>query len=57
MLSGGVLTEIAAVMPLDALRARFEDKGRFRPVLEATALDRIVAPFAALRGAAIAYCD
>lgn len=56
MLAGGVLTEIAAVMPLDAMRARFEDKGRFRPLLEAIPLDRIVADFAALKGAAMAYC-
>jgi len=56
MLAGGVLGEIATVMPLDALRARFEAKGRFRPLLETIPLDRIVARFAALRGAAIAYC-
>lgn len=55
VIAGGVLPRIAAVMPLDGLRTRFEAKGRFSPWLAEVPLARLNAPFAALRGAALAY--
>ena len=54
-IAGGVLPSLAAVLPLDALRARFEDKGRFTAWLATVPVDVLASPFAALRGAAIAY--
>lgn len=56
MVGGGVVSELAQIVPFDGMGARFEAKGRFRSWLEQVPLQRIVAPFAALRGAAIAYC-
>jgi len=56
MVGGGVVAELAQVVPFDGMGMRFEAKGRFRGWLEQVPLQRIAAPFAALRGAAIAYC-
>lgn len=56
MVGGGVVSELAQVIPFDGMRIRFEAKGRFRAWLQEVPLERVVAPFAALRGAAIAYC-
>ena len=55
VIAGGVLPRIASVMPLDGLRDRFEAKGRFAPWLAGVPLVLLNAPFAALRGAALAY--
>jgi hypothetical protein len=55
VIAGGVVPRIAAVLPLDGLRVRFEDKGRFAPWLATVPVGVLTAPFAALRGAAIAY--
>lgn len=55
VIAGGVLPRIANVMPLDGLRARFEAKGRFAPWLASVPVGVLSSPFAALRGAAIAY--
>jgi glucokinase len=55
VIAGGVLPRIAAVMPLDGLRERFEAKGRFAPWLAGVPLGLLNSPFAALRGAARAY--
>jgi glucokinase len=55
VIAGGVLPRIASVMPLDGLRNRFEAKGRFAPWLSAVPVGLLASPFAALRGAAIAY--
>jgi glucokinase len=55
VIAGGVVPRIAALLPLDGLRERFEDKGRFAPWLRTVPLGVLAAPFAALRGAAIAY--
>jgi len=55
VIAGGVVPRIAAVVPLDTIRRRFEAKGRFEPWLQTVPLDLLAAPFAALRGAAIAY--
>jgi glucokinase len=55
IIAGGVLPRIANVMPLDGLRTRFEAKGRFSPWLASVPVGVLVSPFAALRGAAIAY--
>lgn len=55
VIAGGVVPRIAAVLPLDGLRMRFEDKGRFAPWLATVPVGVLTAPFAALRGAAIAY--
>jgi glucokinase len=55
VIAGGVLPRIAAVLPLDGLRARFEAKGRFADWLATVPVGVLSAPFAALRGAAIAY--
>jgi glucokinase len=56
VIAGGIVPRIAEMMPLDAMRMRFEAKGRFSTWLEQVALDRLAAPYAALRGAALAYC-
>lgn len=55
VVAGGIVPRIAQVMPLDPMRTRFEAKGRFGPWLQRVALDRLAAPYAALRGAALAY--
>jgi glucokinase len=55
VIAGGVVPRIAALLPLDGLRERFEDKGRFAPWLRTVPVGVLTAPFAALRGAAIAY--
>lgn len=55
VIAGGVVPRITAVLPLDGLRERFEDKGRFAPWLSTVPVGVLAAPFAALRGAAIAY--
>jgi glucokinase len=55
VIAGGVLPRIAEVLPLDGLRARFEAKGRFADWLATVPVGVLAAPFAALRGAAIAY--
>jgi len=55
VIAGGIVPRIAEVMPLDAMRTRFEAKGRFSPWLERVALHRLATPYAALRGAALAY--
>lgn len=57
VIAGGVLPRVAAVVPIDDMRTRFEDKGRFRSWLETVALHQLTAPHAALRGAALAYRD
>jgi glucokinase len=43
------------VLPLDGLRTRFEAKGRFSGWLETVPVGVLASPFAALRGAAVAY--
>jgi glucokinase len=55
VIAGGVVPRISAKIPLDGLRKRFETKGRFAPWLATVPVGVINAPFAALRGAAIAY--
>ncbi len=55
VIAGGVVPRLAAVMPLDGLRPRFEAKGRFADWLATVPVGLLTAPFAALRGAAIAY--
>lgn len=55
VVAGGIVPRIAEVMPLDRMRDRFEAKGRFAPWLQQVPLDRLASPFAALRGAALAY--
>jgi glucokinase len=55
VIAGGVLPRIAAVRPIDTLRMRFEDKGRFAGWLQGVPTSLLTAPFAALRGAAMAY--
>jgi glucokinase len=55
VIAGGVAPRVAAVLPLDGLRARFEAKGRFAAWLAGVPTGLLSAPFAALRGAAIAY--
>jgi glucokinase len=55
VIAGGVVPRIAAVLPLDGLRARFEAKGRFGSWLAGVPTGLLSAPFPALRGAAIAY--
>jgi glucokinase len=55
VIAGGVLPRIAAVRPIDTLRERFEDKGRFASWLQGVPTSLLAAPFAALRGAAMAY--
>ena len=55
VIAGGVVPRLAAVMPLDGLRARFEAKGRFADWLATVPLGLLAVPSAALRGAAIAY--
>jgi glucokinase len=55
VIAGGIVPRLAAVMPLDALRERFEAKGRFADWLATVPVGLLTAPYAALRGAAIAY--
>ena len=55
MIGGGIVPRIAAVLPLDGLRTRFEAKGRFAGWLETVPVGVLASPFAALRGAAVAY--
>lgn len=55
VVAGGVVPRIAAVLPLDPLRGRFEAKGRFADWLATVPVGLLTAPYAALRGAAIAY--
>jgi glucokinase len=55
VVAGGVVPRIASVLPLDPLRARFEAKGRFAGWLATVPVGLLTAPYAALRGAAIAY--
>jgi glucokinase len=43
------------VLPLDGLRSRFESKGRFAGWLATVPLGVLASPYAALRGAALAY--
>jgi glucokinase len=55
VIAGGVLPRIAEVRSFDGLRERFESKGRFSHWLEQVPVSLLQSPFAALRGAAIAY--
>jgi glucokinase len=55
VIGGGIVPRIAAVLPLDGLRTRFEAKGRFSSWLETVPVGVLASPFAALRGAAVAY--
>jgi glucokinase len=55
VIAGGVLPRIAALRPIDAMRDRFEDKGRFSAWLSEVPTSLLQSPFAALRGAALAY--
>jgi glucokinase len=55
VVAGGVVPRLAAVMPLDGVRTRFEAKGRFAGWLATVPVGLLTAPSAALRGAAIAY--
>ena len=55
VIGGGIVPRIAAVLPLDGLRTRFEAKGRFAGWLETVPVGMLASPFAALRGAAVAY--
>lgn len=55
VIGGGIVPRLAAVMPLDGLRERFEAKGRFSDWLATVPVGLLTAPYAALRGAAIAY--
>lgn len=55
VIGGGVVPRIAEVLPLDSLRTRFEAKGRFADWLATVPVGVLASPFAALRGAAIAY--
>jgi len=55
VIGGGIVPRIAAVLPLDGLRTRFEAKGRFAGWLETVPVGVLASPFAALRGAAVAY--
>jgi glucokinase len=54
-IAGGIVPRISGLLPLDGLRVRFEAKGRFAPWLAGVPVGVLVAPFAALRGAAVAY--
>ncbi|MEI7446731.1 MAG: glucokinase, partial [Burkholderiales bacterium] len=55
VIGGGIVPRIAQLMPLDVMRARFEAKGRFAEALAGVPLAVLASPFAALRGAALAY--
>ncbi|MFM1988454.1 MAG: hypothetical protein RJA99_1411 [Pseudomonadota bacterium] len=55
VIGGGIVPRIAGQLPLDALRTRFEAKGRFAGWLATVPLGVLASPFAALRGAALAY--
>jgi glucokinase len=55
VIAGGILPRIAEVRPLDGLRERFQSKGRFSGWLEQVPVGMLESPFAALRGAALAY--
>lgn len=55
ILTGGMFERVSTLVPLEAMRTRFEDKGRFRSWLESVPLRRLGIPHAALRGAARAY--
>ncbi|HMS81038.1 MAG TPA: glucokinase, partial [Burkholderiaceae bacterium] len=57
VVAGGVVPRIATALPLDGLRTRFEAKGRFADWLATVPVGVLTAPFAALRGAAVAYRD
>ena len=57
VIAGGIVPRLAEGLPLDGLRARFEAKGRFSDWLATVPLTRIATPFAALRGAALAWTD
>jgi glucokinase len=55
VIGGGIVPRVAGLMALDGLRRRFEAKGRFSGWLAQVPLSLLQSPFAALRGAAIAY--
>jgi glucokinase len=55
VIGGGIVPRIARVLPLDGLRSRFESKGRFAGWLATVPLGVLASPYAALRGAALAY--
>jgi glucokinase len=55
VIAGGVLPRLVGAHPFDGLRARFEDKGRFAPWLRNVPTSLLDSPFAALRGAALAW--
>jgi glucokinase len=55
VIAGGIVPRIAEQITLEGMRERFEAKGRFEKWLQHVALDRLIDPFAALRGAANAY--
>jgi glucokinase len=55
VIAGGVLPRLVNVHPFDGLRTRFEDKGRFGPWLRKVPTSLLDSPFAALRGAALAW--
>jgi len=55
VIAGGIMPRLARVLPLEGLRTRFEAKGRYRAWLAGVPLDLMASPWAALRGAAVAY--
>jgi glucokinase len=55
VIAGGVLPRLVHLHPFDGLRSRFEDKGRFAPWLHEVPTSLLDSPFAALRGAALAW--
>ncbi len=56
-LAGGVALALREILPRSGFRARFEAKGRFRDYLAPVATALVVAPHAALAGAAQALAD